>query len=63
MGNQFVCSRHINPIHVGIAHRWRRGGKIDFFRACIPSHLHDLLGCGATHDGIVDQHHILAFKF
>ena len=33
-----------------------------FFRACVADHAHDLAAGGAAHDGVVDQHHALAFE-
>jgi microcystin-dependent protein len=35
---------------------------VHFARAGLPHHAHDLAAGGAAHDGIVHQHHALAFQ-
>ena len=62
VGNQLRRGRHVDAVHVRIAHRRRRRRKIDLAGARLARQLDDLLRGRAAHDRIVDQQHVLAAK-
>ena len=62
MGEQILPVWRIDAIEAGMRRRRAGDAEMDFFRAGIAHHLHDFLRSRATHDGIVHQHHALAFQ-
>src|SRR3989344_2681569 len=63
MGHEFALGRHVDAVDVGKTHGRRSRGQVDLVGASLSSHLHDFLGGGAAHDGVVDQQHVAAFEF
>ncbi len=61
--NQLVSAWHVDAVDVREAHRRSSRAEVDVFRAGFAGHLDDLLARGATHDRVVDQHHVLAAEF
>ncbi|MND41941.1 hypothetical protein D3C80_327000 [compost metagenome] len=63
MGDQLVGGGHVDAVDVGEADFRCRRGEVDLGRPCFTGHLDDLLGGGATDDGVIHQQHLLALEF
>ena len=63
MSDKFIRSGHVDAVNVGVANRWRSGGKIDPLGARFPGHLDDLPTCGSPHNGIINKQDSLILKF
>ncbi|VXB85393.1 hypothetical protein PSEUDO8O_20039 [Pseudomonas sp. 8O] len=60
MRDQLMGARHIDAVDVRVTYRRGCRAEVDVLRASLAGHLNDLLAGGATHDGVVHQHHVLA---
>ena len=62
MRHQFGARGHVDAVDVGMAHRRSGRGQVDLDGAGVTRHLHDFLGGGAAHDGVVHQQHLAALE-
>src|SRR3989475_8272722 len=62
MRHQFGARGHVDAVDVGMAHRRRCRGQVDLDGTGITRHLHDFLGGGAAHDGVIHQQHLAALE-
>ena len=62
MRHQLIGRGHVNAIHIGKAHGRRSAGQVNFFRASVTRHLHNLAAGGAAHNRIINQQHIATFE-
>ena len=63
MRHELVSSRHVDTVNVLIAQGGSCAGHVHLARTCFPSQLDDLRNRRASHNGIVNQEHVLVFEF
>ena len=57
VGEQLLARRKVHAVKARTDHWWRRDAKVHLARAGVAHHLDELLGRGAAHDRVVDEHH------
>src|SRR5579875_2441870 len=58
--HEFILVGHIDSVEAGIFYRWWRDTNMNFGGSGFKKHSHELIGCGAAHNGIVHHNHLPA---